>query len=52
MLKYATNGRNCVMGSDDAKCYPNVNEPELLRPYEDIANSVGDLTPIDPQNID
>lgn len=51
IVKYATNGRNCVMGSDDAKCYPNVNEPELLRPYEDIANSVGDLTPIDPQTL-
>ena len=51
IVKYATNGRNCVMGSDDAKCYPNVNEPELLRPYEDIANTVGDLTPIDPQTL-
>ena len=51
IVKYATNGRNCVMGSSDAKCYPNVNEPELIYPYADVAESVADLTPIDPQTL-
>ena len=51
IVKYATNGRNCVMGSDNAKCYQNVNEPELIYPYADVAESVADLTPIDPQTL-
>ena len=37
IVKYATNGRNCVMGSDDAKCYQDVNVPELIYPYADVA---------------
>lgn len=51
IVKYATNGRNCVMGSENAKCYPNVNEPELIYPYADVAESVADLTPVDPQTL-
>lgn len=51
IVKYATNGRNCVMGVEDEKCYPNVNEPEFIYPYADIAGSVADLTPIDPQTL-
>lgn len=51
IVKYATNGRNCVMGSDDAKCYQDVNVPELIYPYADVAESVADLTPIDPQTL-
>jgi len=69
IVKYATNGRNCVMksknGSDSTnefedemtpsedesiKCYPNVNEPELIYPYANVANTV-DLTPVDPQTL-
>ena len=51
IVKYATNGRNWVMGSDDAKCYQDVNVPELIYPYADVAESVADLTPIDPQTL-
>jgi tetratricopeptide (TPR) repeat protein len=47
IVKYATNGRNCIMGNDSEKCYQNVNEPEYIYPYKDIAKSV-DLTPVDP----
>ena len=51
MVKYATNGRNCVMGlEDEAKCYQNVNEPEYLYPYRDMAGEIG-LTPVDPQEL-
>lgn len=49
IVKYATNGRNCVMGNSDEACYQNVNEPDLLRPYAGIANY--NLTPIDPQTL-
>lgn len=48
IVKYATNGRNCVMGNDDEKCYQNVNEPELVYPYLKYAQKM-DLTPIDPE---
>ena len=47
IVKYATNGRNCVMGNEKEQCYMNVNVPELLRPYESLANI--QLTPINPQ---
>ena len=47
IVKYATNGRNCVLGEGDAPCYQNVNEPEYLRPYANLAEL--DLQPIDPQ---
>lgn len=47
IVKYATNGRNCVMGDDKEKCYQNVNEPDLIYPYANIGNNV-DLTPVDP----
>jgi hypothetical protein len=50
IVKYATNGRNCVMGNDNEKCYQNVNVPELIYPYKNIANSI-DLTPIDPNTL-
>lgn len=47
IVKYATNGRNCVLGEDKEKCYQNVNEPDLIYPYANIGNNV-DLTPVDP----
>lgn len=47
IVKYATNGRNCAMGSGD-KCYENVNEPELIYPYANVAESTKQLTPVDP----
>lgn len=47
IVKYATNGRNCILGSEDAPCYQNVNEPEYLRPFANLADL--DLRPIDPQ---
>lgn len=50
IVKYATNGRNCVMGDESEKCYPNVNEPELIYPYADIATGA-DLTPVDPNTL-
>lgn len=50
IVKYATNGRNCVMGIDEEKCYPNVNEPELIYPYADMAKNM-DLTPVDPETL-
>lgn len=50
IVKYATNGRNCVMNSSDDKCYQNVNVPELIYPYKDIAKGV-DLTPVDPETL-
>ena len=49
IVKYATNGRNCVMGNNDEACYQNVNEPELIRPFADLANY--NLTPINPQDL-
>lgn len=49
IVKYATNGRNCVMGNSDEACYQDVNVPELLRPYADLADY--QLTPIDPQTL-
>ena len=66
IVKYATNGRNCVMktqaatansdnnkqssDSDDIKCYPNVNEPDLIYPYANMVNTMN-LTPVDPQTL-
>jgi len=49
IVKYATNGRNCIMGNDNEKCYPNVNEPELVYPYANIP--AVDLTPVDPETL-
>jgi len=49
IVKYATNGRNCVMENDSEECFPNVNEPELIHPYANVANM--DLTPVDPQTL-
>lgn len=50
IVKYATNGRNCVMGNEDEKCYPHVNEPELIYPYLRAAQQM-DLTPVDPEQL-
>lgn len=51
IVKYATNGRNCVIGNEDeAKCFQNVNEPEYLYPYRDMAGEIG-LTPVNPQDL-
>ena len=51
IVKYATNGRNCVMGNEDeAKCYQNVNVPDLYYPYREMAQEAG-LTPVDPQEL-
>ena len=47
IVKYATNGRNCIMENKDEACFENVNEPEYLHPYAYIADM--DLTPINPQ---
>lgn len=49
IVKYATNGRNCVMGAESEKCYPDVNVPDLIYPYADIAT--GNLVPVDPQTL-
>lgn len=49
IVKYATNGRNCIMGNEEEKCYQNVNEPELVYPYANVVNT--DLTPVDPETL-
>ncbi len=49
IVKYATNGRNCIMGNEDEKCYQNVNEPELVYPYANVANT--HLTPVNPEDL-
>lgn len=49
IVKYATNGRNCVLGNGDETCYPNVNEPELIYPYANI--DTANLTPVDPNTL-
>ena len=49
IVKYATNGRNCIMGNDEEKCYQNVNEPELVYPYANVVNT--NLTPVDPETL-
>jgi len=51
IVKYATNGRNCVIGNaDEAKCFENVNEPEYLYPYRDMAQDIG-LTPVTAEEL-
>lgn len=52
IVKYATNGRNCVMGNNEA-CYQNVNVPELIYPYANIAagKTIEEMTLIDPQTL-
>lgn len=50
IVKYATNGRNCVLEVDDETCYPNVNEPELIYPYAQLATEAN-LTPVDPETL-
>ena len=51
IVKYATNGRNCVIANEEtAKCFQNVNEPEYIYPYRDMAQEIG-LTPVDPQEL-
>lgn len=48
IVKYATNGRNCILGVETEACFENVNEPELIYPYVKMVESA-DLTPIDPE---
>ena len=48
IVKYATNGRNCVMGQENETCFPNVNEPELIYPHAQLLENAN-LTPIDPE---
>lgn len=51
IVKYATNGRNCVIANEEeAKCFENVNEPEYLYPYRDMAEDIG-LTPVSVQEL-
>ena len=50
IVKYATNGRNCVMGNGSEQCYQDVNIPELKYPYRDMVNNMN-LTPVDPQTL-
>lgn len=63
IVKYATNGRNCLIkdrvsnSSDDnkkeeeeIKCFENVNEPEYVYPYREIAKSI-EMTPVNPQSL-
>lgn len=80
IVKYATNGRNCVLktsamrasveaaeaeekeGDNDEvksskeddmanlKCFENVNEPDYLYPYKEMANTI-EMTPVDPQKL-
>ena len=57
IVKYATNGRNCILkgmntktDEDEIKCFENVNEPEYLYPYKDMAKTI-DMTPVDPQTL-
>ena len=50
IVKYATNGRNCVMGNESEQCYQDVNIPELKYPYRDMVNNMN-LTPVDPQTL-
>lgn len=47
IVKYATNGRNCVLNNEEEKCYPNIDEPDLLYPYADVVPA-GGLKPVDP----
>lgn len=66
IVKYATNGRNCILARESAGkeqkdgegfvdiCSPRVNEPELVYPrdYIDTTSlSDMDLTPIDPNTL-
>lgn len=51
MVKYATNGRNCVMNDEkEAKCFMDVNVPDYYYPYREMAQSI-ELTPVDPQDL-
>lgn len=50
IVKYATNGRNCVLGVSGANCYQNVNVPDYVYPYAKEA-TVQNLTPIDPETL-
>ena len=63
IVKYATNGRNCLIKDrvsenndgknkeeDEIKCFENVNEPEYVYPYREIAKTI-EMTPVDPQSL-
>ncbi len=49
IVKYATNGRNCIMGNDQEACYQNVNVPELIYPYAHLAEV--EFQPVNPQTL-
>ncbi|MBR6301124.1 tetratricopeptide repeat protein [bacterium] len=49
IVKYATNGRNCIMDNGEEECFQNVNEPELIYPYAHLANYT--FQPVDPQKL-
>ena len=51
IVKYATNGRNCVLGLGSESCYQNVNEPELIYPYAELAVQTKDLKPVNTQEL-
>ena len=52
IVKYATNGRNCVMeNEDEAKCFQDVNIPDLYYPYREMAQEIGGLTPVNAQDL-
>ena len=47
IVKYATNGRNCIMDNEDEECFQNVNEPELIYPYAYLSEY--EFHTVDPQ---
>ena len=49
IVKYATNGRNCVMENGDEECFQDVNVPELIYPYAHLADY--QFEPVDPQKL-
>ena len=49
IVKYATNGRNCVLDNGTEECFQNVNEPELIYPYAYLADYT--FQPVDPQQL-
>jgi len=50
IVKYATNGRNCVMNGKPDKCYENVNLPDYVYPYAKEATPYN-LTPVDADTL-
>lgn len=50
IVKYATNGRNCVMNGRPDRCYQEVNLPDYVYPYAKEATPYN-LTPVDPDTL-